>query len=120
MSTITAQDETENSTSPTIIVGWAPNAESGNIVHEMIDGTIAVTLVGDLPRSGDLNLIYPSDDEAEAARLLLARATWFTLTDPTRPVIEMSFVRRGTITPAMHESLDDVWSFRVGFQEIIP
>jgi len=119
--TITAQDGTGASTNPVEIAEWAPCAESGNIVHELLaPGTIAVTVVGDLPRSGELTLVYTSDDTAEAARQLLGRPTSFVLTDTERPVVGMTFVRRGRITPAIHDALDDVWMIEVGFQEIAP
>jgi len=121
MSTITANDGTADATTPILINGWAPSAESGNIIHPLIaPGQIAVTLVGDLPRNGTLELLYADDTEAETARIMLARATSFTLEDPDRPVVNMTFVRDGQITPAMHDELRSVWVFSVGFQEIAP
>lgn len=119
MATITAQDGTGDSTTPVLIDGWEPDAESGNIIHELIDGTIAVTVIGDRPRTGTLSLLYTDDTTAETARALLARATSFTLVDAGRPVVNMAFVRQGRITPAMHDEVRSVWRFGVGFQEIV-
>lgn len=119
--TITVQDGTGDTTQPILITGWAPDAESGNVVHRLLaPGTIAVTLVGDIPRSGNLTLLYADDAEAEAARLLFGRASAFTLTDSERPVVNMTFVRQGVLTPAIHDEVRDVWEFTVGFQEIEP
>lgn len=120
MATITAQDGTGDSTTPVEVDGWEPEAESGNIVTELIDGSIAVTTVGDRPRTGTLRLVYADDTTAETARLLLGRRTSFTLIAPDRPVVDMAFVRAGRITPAMHDEHRDLWVFGVGFQEIIP
>lgn len=121
MSTITAQDGTGDSTSPVVVDGFAPQAESGNVVHRLIaPGHIAVTLVGDLPRTGSLRLVYDDDTAAETARELLGRPTSFQLARPDRPVVDMTFVRAGQMTPAIHDAVRDVWVFDVGFQEIIP
>ncbi len=121
MRTITALDGTGDSTVPRIVDGFAPQAESGNVVHPLIaPGQIAVTLVGDLPRTGALSLVYDDDTEAEAARVLLGRPVAFAFADPDRPVVNMTFVRAGTITPAVHDALRDLWVFEVGFQEVIP
>lgn len=117
--TITAQDGTADETVPILIDGWDPSAESGNIIHRMIaPATIAVTLAGDLPRNGTLTLIYDNDTTAEAARLLLARPCAFTLVESERPVVNMTFVRDGSITPAMFDAQRAVWTFGVGFQEV--
>lgn len=119
--TITAQDGTFDTTTPVLIDGWAPSVESANVVHQMIEpGTIAVTLGGDLPRTGSLALVYDNDADAEAARLLLGRPCAFTLVEGDRPVVDMSFVRAGSMSPAMHDQVRSVWTFDVGFQEVTP
>lgn len=120
MAMITAQDGTGDSTTPVTVEAWEPDAESANVVHEMVDGSIAVTLLGDRPRAGTLSLVYDDDTTAEAARQLLGRATAFALTESARPVMNMTFVRVGRMSPAMHDELEGVWVFGVGFQEIIP
>lgn len=118
-STITAQDGTGDSTTPVIVDGFAPQAQSGNVVHELIaPGKIAVTVTGDMPRRGTLKLIYTNDTDAEAARLLLGRATSFLFQDVERPVVNMLFVRDGTITPALEDQTRRLWEFEVGFQEL--
>lgn len=117
--TITAQDGTGATTVPDAIVGFAPEVESGNEVHELIaEGAIAVTLVGDLPRTGSLSLRYSSDADAEAARLLLGRPCAFVLSSTSRPIVGMTFVRAGRMSPAMHDVIDGLWTFEVGFQEL--
>lgn len=120
MLTITAQDGTTDSVHPIQIGGWSPSADSANIVHDLIDGTIAITLVGDRLRSGDLELYFDTDATAEEARALLGRPTSFTLTDDDRPVVNIAFVRQGRLGTMIHDRADDVWAFSVGFQEVIP
>lgn len=119
--TITAQDGTSDTITPVTIDGWTPEAESGNEIHKLIaPGTIAVTLVGDYPRTGELTLVFDNDTDAEAARLILGRRTSFTLVSDDRPVTNMSFVRQGRITSAIHDMVHHVWVFSVGYQEIEP
>lgn len=118
--TITAQDGTTDTIVPLMMTTWAPAIESGNVVHRLIDGSIAVTLVGDTLRAGEFTLIFIDDVSADAARGILARATSFTLVDTDRPTVNMTFVRNGTLTPAMHDTVKDVWEFTVGYQEVLP
>lgn len=116
--TITALDVAGGTTSPTVLYGWAPRTESANIVHNLLTpGAIAIVLHGDMPRSGSLSLVYDNDTDAEAARLLLGRPCLFTLTDSERPVVDMTFARYGQMSPAIHDEVENVWVFDVGYQE---
>lgn len=118
--TITAQDGTEDSFSPVAIVGFAPSVDSGNIIERLIaPGQIAVTLVGDYPRAGDLDLRFSSDADAEAAREILGRRCLFSLVSTSREVVNMTFARAGSMTPAMNSAIPGQWEFRVGYQEVI-
>lgn len=119
--TITALDGTLDTVTPVLIDGWAPTARSGNIIHDLLTpGQIAVVLRGDMPRSGNLELLFDDDTDAEDAREILGRPTTFELEDTDRPVVDMTFVRVDTISPAMFDGLRAVWTFSVGYQEIIP
>lgn len=119
MSTITALDGSGATTTPFAIDGFEAESESGNVVHRLIaPGAIAVTLVGDLPRTGTLRLIYTDDTAAEAARTLLGRSTSFALSTPERPVISMTFVRTGKLGAALRDKVRSLWSFAVEFQEV--
>lgn len=116
--TITALDGTSDATSPGALVSVDPSSDSGNTIRNLIDGTIAVTLVGDRPPSGTLKLIYTSDAEAISARRLLGRATSFSLTCASRASLDMTFVRKGAMSWPLHNDLENVWEFSVGFQEV--
>ena len=120
MATITAQDGTGAATTPTTVDGFEAEANSNNIVSDLLNGEIAVTLLGDRPRTGTLELVYADDTETEAARAILARPTSFVLTVPERPVIGFAFVRAGRISTALHDEARAVWVFSVGFQEVTP
>lgn len=120
MATITAQDGTGDWTTPRVLDGFGGEAASANIVSDLLNGEIAVTLLGDKLRTGTLHLVYDDDALASAARVLLGRATWFTLTAPERPAVALTFVREGTLGVALHDEVRDVWVFDVGFQEVRP
>lgn len=117
---VVVEDGTGDSFHPIVINGWNPSADSANIIHELIDGSIAVTLIGDRLRQGDLTFIFNDDTTAETARAILARPAAFSLYVPERPVVAMRFVRRGQVTSAIHDQALNVWVFTVGFQEVLP
>ncbi|TFV82044.1 hypothetical protein E4V99_14010 [Microbacterium sp. dk485] len=117
--TITAQDGTGDSFSPAVVTGYARPSESGNVVHELIDGSIAVTLVGDRPAAGTVGMAFGSDIDAEAAREMLRRPTTFALLDEERPALNMTFIRYGQLGVAIHDAVRHVWTFDVGYQEIL-
>lgn len=118
--TITALDGTGASFSPKTITRVDGSNDSANIVHQLIDGTIAATLVGDLPPSGTLTVIFTSDNEMRAAREILARPCAFALASSTRPVVDMTFIRQGQLRPGMNDTVRSIWEFEVGYQEVIP
>ena len=118
MTTITAQDGTGDAFTPNIVEGFDPTADSQNVIHQLIGGGIAVTLVGDQLRKGQFRFIFTTDAAAEAAREILGRPTSFTMSSLERPAVNMSFVRDGMMSPAMKSGMLNVWSFSVGYQEI--
>lgn len=118
--TVTALDGSEDTFSPLAVTAWAPSSQSGNIIHEMIDGTISATLLGDLPRAGNLTFIVANDTDAESGRVFFSRRCAFALDYPDRPVVNMTFIRSGQVTAAIHSQATEVWEFQVGFQEIAP
>lgn len=121
MSTITAQDGTGAATTPELVDGFAADAESGNVIHQLIaPGQIAVTLVGDLPRTGTLRLLYADAAAAESARVLLGRPTSFVFADVEVPQAGMTFVRSGRLGNVLEDQTRALWILEVGFQEITP
>lgn len=118
--TLTALDGTTDDFSPLAVVAWSPATESGNIVHRQLDGTIAVTIIGESPRSGELRMIFDNDTDADAARALLSRRTSFSLADTDRPTVDMDFIRYGQMSTVINDQVRQVWEFTVGFQEVLP
>ncbi len=117
-SLITAGDGTGNTTSPALVLGFEATQESLNIVHDIIGGGVGVTLVRPRPRSGTLSLLYLTEADADAARLLHGRETTFTLTDADRPTLTMTYAVNGTIGIALDSQGRRRWTVDVGFQEL--
>lgn len=117
-SLITVNDGTSDTTSPALVLGYETSQESQNIIHDIIGGGIAVTLVRPRPRSGTLRLFYLTEADANAARLLHTRESSFTLSDTDLPTITMTYVLDGSISPALDDEGRKRWVVEIGYQEI--
>lgn len=117
-SLITVNDGTAATSSPALVLGYQTARESQNIVHDIIGGGIAVTLVRPRPRSGRLELFYLTEAAAFDALTKHSRETTFTLTDTDRPAVNMTYVTEGAIDLALDEEGRTRWIVSVGYQEI--
>jgi hypothetical protein len=105
-------------TSPTTVLSpYEATNRSRNVIHDLIGGGIAVSIVAPNPRSGVLELLYPTEAEAEAARQLHLLETGFTLTDTETPSIGMTYVVDGEVSIRLDEDTLTQWILAVGFQE---
>lgn len=119
MNTITVQDGSAASTSPDLILGYETTRTSRNLVHDTLDGAIAVSIYPTRPRAGTLELFYRDEAAATAALQLHARDATFALTSDERD-ISMLFIVVGEVGFALDEDTRDHWVVAVGYQEIIP
>lgn len=106
------------STAPVLIDGYEASRESRNVVHDLIGGGIAVTLILPRPRSGELTLRYDAEVQAWGALALLSHESAYSLTDSDRPGVGMTFVVNGDVTLALDEDTRDTWTVQVPYQEI--
>jgi hypothetical protein len=120
--TITANDSTGDSTTPELVTGYQTARASRNVVHDLIGGGIAVSLIAPRPRAGQLELLYPLEADGWAALALHARETSFDLVDDDVPDVSMSYVVDGSAD--LQLTLDDdtrrVWLLAVPYQEVTP
>lgn len=116
-SLITPNDGTTVNVSPTLVLGYQTARESQNVVHDIIGGGIAVTLIRPRPRSGTLELFFTDEAAAFAALELHARETSFTLSDTDRPRIGMTYVVDGATNMRLTEDRKR-WEVSVDFQEV--
>lgn len=100
----------------TIRVGYASSNDSQTVLHRNLDGSISVSLRADLPRSGDLPLLFDDVADAHACRAALTLPAVWTLEDDLTEV-EMTFVRSGRLSAVQQEDRS-LWLLEVGYQEV--
>lgn len=118
MSTI-ARTSDSATTVPTFITGYEASYTGSNVVHDLIGGGIAVTLVTQRPRSGTLHLYYLVEAEAWDAVAFHLGTDTFTLSDPEVAGVGMLYAA-GTITPVVRAQDAELWLVDVEYQELIP
>lgn len=116
--TITALDTAGGTFTPRLVTRVDQPQESGNIITELLDGTVAVAAAPDRKPAGELELLFDTDAGMAAARAILSRGSLYRLEHAARPVVNMTFVRRSALDPGMHDQVRRVWVMRVGFQEV--
>ena len=116
--TVTALDGTTDSFSPAFMTTLSSDVPSLNVETVLLSGEVAVTLVGDRVQGGTFTFVFISDADVLAARAILARPTSFTLEVPDRPLLDMTFVRSGSLGATIHDTVKDVWEVTVGFLEV--
>lgn len=117
-SLIIANDSSTDSTSPLTMLGYQTARESQNIVHDLIGGGIAVTLIRPRPRKGTLELGYVLEADAVAAVALHSRETTFTLSDSDRASVSMTYVVDGSVSLELDDESRDRWIVSVDYQEV--
>jgi len=117
-SLITVNDGTTGSISPALVLGYQARRESRNIVHDIIGGGIALTLIRPRPRSGTLELFFLTEDDAFAALTKHALETTFTLSDADRPSVGMTYALSGGIDIRLDQATRVRWVVAVDYQEV--
>lgn len=97
-------------------IGFRSSSESTTVLHQMIDGTLDASLGVDLPRAGELELLFLTEAAAEAARQALAVPAVWTATD-TYATVSFTFVRQGRLDVEQQENRLR-WKVTVGYQEL--
>lgn len=107
---------------PLAIIAYEVDRDSRTLVHDLLDGGIAVTLTKPRLESGTWRLIYATQEDARQGFDLHTEDTTYTLTDPTIHPDGITYV----IAPgrAVRMTLDpdtrQVWHLEVPYQEVTP
>jgi hypothetical protein len=118
--TISAANGAGSTVPLTILSPWETQYEARNVIHDLIGGDVAVSLVAPRPRNGSMDLLYATESDAFAAIALHREETTFTLTDTDRPSVSMSYVTDGNLGIRLDESTLSAWIVSVGYQELTP
>lgn len=106
-------------TTPDLVLGYETTRESRNIVHDLLDGGIAVSIYPARPRSGTLRLFYTTEEQAQISLWLHGQPTTFSLASDDLEEIDMTYVVYGAVEMALDEGTVVVWTVSVGYQEVI-
>lgn len=118
--TISASNGAGSSSPIAVLAEYSATRTSRNIVHNLIGGGIAVSLVAPNPRSGVVEYLFTDETEAWSCLDLHANETSFVLTDTTTPPVSMTYVVDGEVSIRLDEATSTVWVVSVGFQEVEP
>ena len=118
--TISATSGVGTTTPLVVLSPYQTSWKSRNIIHDLIGGGIAVSLVAPRPRSGDLELLYDTEASAYACAALHRNETSFTLTETDRPNVAMTYVVDGQVSISLDEATLAMWIVTIGFQEVTP
>lgn len=118
--TITASNGAGSSTPTTVLSPYATGWVSRNVVHDLADGDIAVSLVMPRPRAGTLDLLYPDEASAFACAALHEEVSTFTLVETDRPNVSMTYVVDGAVSVRLDEGTLEQFLVSVDYQAINP
>jgi hypothetical protein len=117
--TITADNGAGTTTPHFVIAPYATDWQARNVVHDLVGGGIAVSLVPPRPRSGSLELLYLTEADAFACAALHKASTTFTLTETSRTHVSMTYATSGSVTVRLDGNAN-TWIVTVGYQEVTP
>lgn len=107
---------------PTLVLSYASTRASGNKKHDLLGGGTSMSLGKAGLRTGTLELFFPLEVDAAAAEALHGEVGVFTLVDPDRTTVAMSYVLAdgGELGRELDDETRDAWVVRVAFQEVAP
>lgn len=117
MSTITRTSDSITTEPSWIESTYDTTYESRNVLHQLVDGGVAATLMQHLPRTGTLDLMYQSREDAWAGVELLLAVDTFTLSDGDVPEVGMLFMAEN-VAPAIEQQTTSLWIVRLTYQEL--
>lgn len=117
--TITANNGAGSTTPTSVLSPYSSDWESRNIIHDLIGGGIAVSLVAPRPRSGTYEVLYQTEEAAYACVALHREETTFTLADTDRPSVGMTYVLNGQTSVRLDPDTLEWFIVTIGYQEVI-
>lgn len=97
---------------------YAANAQSRNVVHEILDGPPVVTLRDASPDTGELVLIFTTEQAALDALEVHKMAAVFTIADTDRAALNFRYIFDGNATVALDPSTVNHWRVRISYRKL--
>ena len=107
---------------PTEVLSYLTARRSNNVIHRILNGTIAVSVLPPQPRAGSLELFFETEAAAAAADLFHTRSGTFALTtdDITTGNITYVLSETGDIKRELDPQTRTRWIVTVDYQEVTP
>ena len=104
---------------PLLVLGWETSADSGNILHKLLDGTIVPSLAPAGMRRGTMRLLFDAGDHqaALAAFELHRQRARFELHGSPNPAQAVRYVLDGQMQLALSDNAKR-WVLSVPYQEV--
>lgn len=118
--TISAGNGAGSSTPLTVLSPWETSWTSRSIIHDLIGGGLVASLVAPRPRSGEYEALYATEADAFACVELHRLETTFTLSDPDRPHVAMTYVVDGMLRVRLDPDTLELYIVTIGYQEVTP
>lgn len=116
--TISANNGAGTSSPLTALSPYASTRTGRNVIHDLIGGDIAVSLVSPRPRSGTIEYLFDNEQDAFDCLTLHGEETSFTLTADLSTV-SMTYVVDGSgVTIRLDEQSLRAWIVAVGYQAV--
>jgi len=106
---------------PLMVVGWESTREAGNVIHDIINRPDDdVTYRPARYRSGTLTVLCATLEDAITLEALVSQPKKLTLTEDTRPALNMAFVVEGDITVTLEEETREEATVAIEFRQVAP
>lgn len=115
--TIFATNGAGTVTAVDVMLPYSTSWGARNVIHQLIGGGIAVSLVAPQPRSGTFVVFFGSEDAAYACAQLHQQESSFTLEVVDRSHLGMTYVVDSSVSISLDTDAAR-WKVTVGFQEI--
>lgn len=107
---------------PVLVNGFTSSREARTVVHDILDRPAPDTSLRESgSRTGTLELLFTGEASAFAAETLHAGISVWSISDPDRPSIAMTYVvAGGSVERELDDETRDLWLVRVPFREVTP
>lgn len=105
---------------PLLVLGLQSTFTGQNIFHTTLAGGMDVTYIPAALRSGTLDFLYATEDEAATCAGMHVYGAVIQMTDDDRQLATFAYVVNGSVTVTLDDETRELWKVSVDFQEVQP